>query len=288
MVKKKPKINKKSIQKGSGKLWTDYDKAYDFSIKAYQKFREIVKSIALFGSVPKKVTNEKSDIDIIIIIDDATINWDQELIAWYREELSRLISSLSYGRSLHVNTITLTTFWEEVKAGEPLVINVLRYGEVLIDFGGFFDALKSLLAKGRIRPTPEAVFVTMERGYSHFIRGNNNILGVVEAYYWACVDVGHAALMAENVIPPSPEHLSELITEIFVNTKRVDKKYVAHYDEIRKIAKGIVHGEIKNIEGKKIQELKENTEKFVQTFVELTKFLIKNKKIIKIEHKKII
>lgn len=288
MVKKKPKINKKSIQKGSGKLLTDYDKAYDFSIKAYQKFREIVKSIALFGSVPKKVTNEKSDIDIIIIIDDATINWDQELIAWYREELSRLISSLSYGRSLHVNTITLTTFWEEVKAGEPLVINVLRYGEVLIDFGGFFDALKSLLAKGRIRPTPEAVFVTMERGYSHFIRGNNNILGVVEAYYWACVDVGHAALMAENVIPPSPEHLSELITEIFVNTKRVDKKYVAHYDEIRKIAKGIVHGEIKNIEGKKIQELKENTEKFVQTFVELTKFLIKNKKIIKIEHKKII
>ena len=37
---------------------------------------------------------------------------------------------------------------EEVRAGEPAVINMLRYGETLVDHGGFFNPLKVLLAKG--------------------------------------------------------------------------------------------------------------------------------------------
>ena len=106
-------------------LETDYDIAYDFAIKVYKKFQEVVKSVALFGSVAKKAPHVKSDIDIIIIVDDCTVLWDEELIAWYREELARLIAQQNYKKEIHINTVTLSTFWKEIKEGDPIAINVL-------------------------------------------------------------------------------------------------------------------------------------------------------------------
>src|SRR3989344_2961784 len=212
------------------KLESDKDIALDFAGKVYQKFRDVVKAIAMFGSVPKNEAVPKSDVDIVIIIDDCTVNWDEELIAWYREELAKLMAAHKYKKELHVNTVTLTAFWEEVRAGEPLVINVLRYGEPLIDIGGFFDPLKVLLAKGKIRPSPEAIFTTMERSGQHLIRANSNILNSIEGFYWAMVDASHAALMATNVIPPSPEHIAEMLNETFVKEDTLDKKFVEWYE----------------------------------------------------------
>ena len=262
-----------------------YDIAYDFATKVYKNFKEVVKSVVLFGSVPKKEAKAKSDIDLIVIIDDCTIEWDQELIAWYREELAKLIAKEKYAKDLHVNTVTLSTFWEELKAGEPLVINVLRYGEALIDFGGFFNPLKILLAKGRIRPSPEAVFTTMKRAPDHLGRARGAILGSVEGFYWATVDAAHAALMAVNEIPPSPEHVSEMLNEKFVNKKMLNKKYVDYYEEIRKIAKEIIHGDVTEVDGRKVDDLKNKAEEFVKVLRDLTMILIKHEKIIRVEKK---
>lgn len=273
---------KKEAQK---KLLSDKDIAMDFAGKAYQKFRDVIKAIAMFGSVPKQEATPKSDIDIVIIIDDCTVNWDEELIAWYREELAKLMSTQNYKKELHVNTVTLTAFWEEVRAGEPLVINVLRYGEPLVDLGGFFDPLKVLLAKGKIKPTPEAIFTTMQRSGQHLGRANVNILNSVEGFYWAMVDASHAALMAMNVIPPSPEHIAELLKEHLVNKDFIKKEYVDWYEDVRKKAKAIIHGEQNKINGKEIEELQRKAEDFVYKLNEITKILIKNQKIIKVESK---
>ena len=113
-------------------LETDQEIAYDFAIKAYKKFQDVIKSIALFGSVAKHLPYKKSDIDIIIVVDDCTVLWDEELIAWYREELSKLVTQQNYKKEIHLNTVTLSTFWKEIKEGDPVAINVLRYGEPLI------------------------------------------------------------------------------------------------------------------------------------------------------------
>ncbi len=264
---------------------SDKDIAMDFASKAYQKFRDIVKAIALFGSVPKQEAVDKSDIDIIIIIDDCTVNWDEELIAWYREELAKLLASQKYKKELHVNTVTLTAFWEEMRAGEPLIINILRYGEALIDVGGFFDPLKVLLAKGRIRPSPEAIFTTMQRSGQHLGRANANILGSVEGFYWAMVDASHAALMSMQIVPPSPEHIGDLLSKAFVETKMLKKDYVNWYEDARKKLKAIVHGDTNRISGKDLEELQKRSEEFVLVLNDLTKVMLKNEKIIKYELK---
>ena len=128
-------------------LKSNKDIAMDFASKVQKKFDRIVKASILFGSQTQGLNSATSgsDIDIILIIDDASIDWDLELVSWYRQELARLTASLKYPKKLHINTVTLTTFWNEAIIGEPVVINVLRYGIALIDFGGFFEPLKVLL-----------------------------------------------------------------------------------------------------------------------------------------------
>lgn len=278
------KVVEKKITSG---LETDHDIAYDFAIKCYKQFKEVIKAIALFGSVTKDQATSKSDIDIIIIIDDCTINWDDELVAWYREELNKLLVSQNYKKEIHINTVTLTAFWDEVRQGEPLIINVIRYGEPLVDVGGFFDPLKILLAKGRIRPTPEAVFTTMERSISHLRRANAGILGSVEGFYWAMVDASHAALMAFKVVPPSPENIPQLLKEHFVDSKMLTKEYTEWFEIVRKKAKEVLHGEITKLSGKELEEMQRKTEEFVNKLNELTQVFIKDEKIIKVDYKSI-
>jgi uncharacterized protein (UPF0332 family)/predicted nucleotidyltransferase len=270
-VIKKKKINSK------------YDIAYDFSIKAYKLFQEAIKSIVMFGSAAKGEETKKSDIDIVIILDDCSIAWDQELIAWYRQELRKLIEKQAYGQKLHITTVTLSTFWEEVRAGDPATINIIRYGQTIIDFGGFFDPLKVLLAKGKIRPTPEAVFSVLRRAPIHISRAKFNMVSSIENLYWSMVDSAHAALMAAGKIPPSPEHISEMLTNTFVSIKELNKKYVKWYSEMYNLAHEITHGNIKHVNGSEIDEYIKKALDFERIMRDITTALISKEKIIKLE-----
>jgi len=254
-------------------VYRDYDVAYDYAAKVYQKFREVIKSIILFGSTAKEVQKEKSDIDIIILVDDVLIKWDQELIAWYREELGKLTSSLKYPKRLHVNTVTLSTFWNEILVGEPVVINVIRYGVPLIDFGGFFEPLKVLLARGRIKPSPEAIYNALRRAPIHISRSKSYLVGAIDALYWAMVDSAHAALMSAKQVPPSPEHIGAMLNHIFVKKGMLNSKYIDWYNEIYALAHHISHGEITKVSGKFIEMYQERTDKFIGEMANLVKEL---------------
>src|SRR3990167_11039506 len=144
------KRGKQLIKRKVDSLSEEYNIAYDFAVKAYKRFSEIIKSVVLFGSAAKREMQKGSDIDVIIIIDDCTIVWDQTLIAWYRQELTKIVAAQKYRERLHINTVQMTIFWEQVRNGSPLIINVIRYGQPLIDYGGFFEPLKVLLARGKI------------------------------------------------------------------------------------------------------------------------------------------
>ncbi len=146
---------------------TEKDVAVDFAVKVHKKFDRLIKASILFGSQAKNTATASSDIDIILIVDDAAINWDMELVAWYREELAKIIAENEYRRELHINTVKLTTWWQDMLYGDPVVINIIRYGEALIDSGGFFNPLKALLIQGKIRSTPEAVYVALQRAPTH-------------------------------------------------------------------------------------------------------------------------
>jgi len=245
MVEKKKvkKIPTKKLEKAKTLLIAgEREIAADFAMKVYENFDQMIKSVVLFGSSAKKVSTPESDIDIIIIIDDVAVRWDAELIAWYREELGKLIKANPYRKSLHINSVKLSTWWEDMMRGDPVVINVLRYGDALIDFGGFFNPLKVLLKEGKIRSTPESIYTLLQRAPGHLTRARQSMLGAVDGIYWTMVDSAHAALIAANVMPSSPETIPDVLTETFVKRKMLNKKYVSYYSEIHGIAKEIVHG----------------------------------------------
>jgi predicted nucleotidyltransferase len=282
MPKKKP--SKKTTQK-NGKpskkeliptlnLRTEKEIAMDFAVKVYKKFDKIVKSVILFGSTAKNTTTKGSDIDIIIVIDDATIRWDQELIAWYREELEKIIQTNPYKGELHINTVKLTTWWEDLMRGEPIILNVLRYGEAMIDFAGFFNPLKHLLIQGKIKQTPEAIYNCLQRAPEHFGRSKMAEMGAIEGLYWAMVDSAHGALIAAKVSPPSPEHIPGALIKTFVDRGKLKMKYVLWFRDLSELHKRIEHKELTSLKGIELDQWQERTEEFMSLMIQLVKEII--------------
>lgn len=252
-----------------------YDEiATDFGVKVYNKFEKIVKSIVLFGSVAEKKIELGSDIDIIIIIDDVSIQWDQELIAWYREELEKIINANPYKGSLHINTIKLSTWWDDLMKGDPVVLNVLRSGEAIIDHGGFFEPLKYLLIKGKIKGTPEAIYQCLQRAPSHLARSKASELNAVEGVYWTFVDSLHGALIAAKYFPPTPEHAITDFKEAFVEKRVVKEKYLKWYKEIYHLHKKIDHGEISDPKDVNLDMWQERADEFFRVMVDLVKKIV--------------
>lgn len=247
----------------------EYDIAYDFAMKSYEKFGKLIKSIVLFGSTAKKKAVKGSDIDIIVIIDDCGIQWDQELVAWYRQELGTLIRSNPYKKPLHINTVRLSTWWDEMLRGEPIVLNIIRYGQPLIDFGGFFNPLKILLAKGKIKSTPESIYIMLQRAPLHYARTKLALLNSIEGLYWAMVDSAHAALIAAKRMPPSPEHIAMLLKEVFVDEKVLNMKYVNWYRDLYTIAHEILHGNIKEVDARDVSEWQKRTDLFMREMAKI-------------------
>ena len=255
-------------------LRKETDIAMDFATKAYQKFDKIIKSIVLFGSTAKETAVSGSDIDIIILLDDVSVNWDEELIAWYRTELEKIIKQNPYQQSLHINTVKLSTWWEDLMRGDPVILNILRYGEAMIDMGGFFNPLKSLLLKGKIRATPEAIYSALQRAPTHIVRSKISELNAVEGIYWSMVDSSQAALIAANIPPASPEHIAVDLKLTFVDAGKLNMKYVVWYRDLLMLHKKIMHGEIKNLRGVEIDAWQDRAEEFLEVMANLVKDLI--------------
>jgi len=83
VVKKKGKSAKHTVKSAEDVSPTlmiagERDIASDFATKVYDKFGQMIKSIVLLVHRLKKISVPSSDIDIIIIIDDVSIKWDQD------------------------------------------------------------------------------------------------------------------------------------------------------------------------------------------------------------------
>jgi predicted nucleotidyltransferase len=252
-VHKRPRPNTEKFSKDH------IDIAYKFSEKAYKEFGTFIKCIVLFGSA----TREKKpvgDIDILIIIDDMSIELRPEVVQTYRIIVQKLVTNIS--SKLHITTLKLTSFWEFVKAGDPVAVNILRDGVALIDTG-IFDPLQMLLRQGRIRPTPEAVWSYFVRAPATLQNSKWHILQAVVDLYWAVVDAAHAALMRVGEVPPSPKHVPALMEEVLVKRKLCHKKYPLVMKNFYELMKRITHRQIKDMRGLDYDRYSKEAEDFI-------------------------
>lgn len=235
--------------------------ARKFSKRIYAEFGNFLKAVVVFGEASRR-TGKEHDIDILIVIDDVSVILSPELIQSYRLIVERAISETT--TKLHIMSLKLTTFWEYVRAGDPVMMNILRDGVSLVD-SGFFDPLQLLLRQGRIRPSQESVWSYLVRAPNTLNNSKWHIMQATLDLYWAVIDSAHAALMNIGEVPASPAHIAELINEKLVKPGIVAKKYAAMMDFFYKLSKQITHREIRDISGSDYARYLKDAEDFVAT-----------------------
>ncbi len=247
----------------------DLELARKFAKILYKEFGRFITALVLFGSAAKNVPNPSRDIDILVILDDVRIRFSKELVETYRIIAEKAIATTDPKR-FHVQSMKLTAFWEYVRAGDPVAINILRSGVALIDTG-FFDPLQALLDQGRIRPSEESVWTYFTMAPASLHRSEQHLLTAAVDLYWAAIDAAHAALMTAGETPPSPEHAADMVDRVLVHRGLVSKKSTKIMEELYKLFKSITHREIASISGKDYDEYRKKAESFVRemkTFIE--------------------
>lgn len=246
-----------------------YDVARKFSKIVYREFGDFIKAIVLFGSVAKKSKNPK-DIDILIIIDDVKFKLSQDIVETYRIIVEKAVAETDRER-LHIQSMKFSNFWEYMRAGDPVAVNILRYGIALVDTG-FIDPLQMLLDQGRIRPSKEAIYTYFTMAPASLGRANNHILQASVDLYWAVIDASHAALMKYGEIPPSPDHVAEMMEKTLIPKKIITKKSVNTIRTMYKVFKGVVNREISDVSASDYDKYKKMSEDFVK---EIKKYIDK-------------
>jgi predicted nucleotidyltransferase len=234
--------------------------ARSFARRLQNEFGDFLKGVILFGSAARKVESPRGDIDVLIIVDDLAIRMTSEVVEAYKLIVEKTIGKVS--TKLHVTSMTFTSFWEYIRAGDPVAVNILRDGVALIDTG-FFDPMQALLIQGRVRPTDESVWSYFGRAPRTLLNGKWHIMQATLDLYWAVIDSAHAALMHEGEIPPSPEHVADLLDEKLGKKHLLEKKYIETMRKFYKIMKGITHREIKDVSGREFDAYLREAQQFV-------------------------
>lgn len=232
---------------------------YDFTKLIHKELGDIIKAVVLFGSATKK--DDPHDIDVLIIVDDIQILFNQEMQVAYRVVVENCVKAVS--KRLHVTTLRFTNFWEYVRTSDPLLVTVLRDGMALIDTG-FFAPLQILLRQGRIRPTQESIWAYYSRAPQLLTSSKAKILFSMVDLYWAVIDAAHAALMSAAVVPKTPEHVPDLIREHFVDKGLLDARYADIVETFYNLQKDIQNRKIERISGARADELHGQADDFVK------------------------
>ncbi len=241
---------------------TDYKLADKFSKEMKTELGEFLKSAILFGSSARREKPiYERDIDVLMLVDDLTLVLSPEVVEAYRVITESIASRVS--KRLHVTTMKLTNFWEYVRNGDPLAVNMLRDGIPLIDTG-IFEPLQMLLFQGRIRPTRESMYVYYARAPATLVNADWHIMQATLDLYWAVIDAAHAALIRVGEIPPSPSHIADMMHEKLYKKKLISKSAVRTMEFFYSLSRRITHRKIQRVSGKEYDKYKADAETFVK------------------------
>jgi len=232
----------------------------NFSKDLIEKVDGLVKSIVLFGSYAENKETEKSDIDLLIIIDDIYANDLNITVPFYFDNLNKLLADEKY-KKIHVTTLTLSKFWEMILNGDPLVLDILRKGEAMIDPAGIFGSLKKMLENGLIKTSPEYLEIMKKRAEEGINYANLMLIKAFESLYNSVVTISQYYLIKNNINIYSPEDILYKFEEL-KRKRKISTEVYNYYKKVYEYMKKIEHREVKNIDLDLLKEFLEEFEKY--------------------------
>lgn len=243
----------------------DIDITYEFSKRVYKELGDFIKAIVLFGSTARNTRSKNSDIDILMVIDDATYQITPDVSNAYKAALESIIVQVS--TKIHATTLKVSSLWDYLIKGDPVATNILRDGFAVLD-SGFFEPLQILLFSGRMRPSLEAIYSYLERAPISLRNVNGRYFQALNDLYWSTVDASHAALMKLGFIPPTPTKIPDVLEEAskrgLIAAKHIDfaKRVIAIYEDSKRGLKN-------KISGAEIDDLKTDAEDFILAMTDI-------------------
>ena len=230
-----------------------------------KKFTKFVKAVVVFGSIKTGAGKKKtSDIDIAIIVDDTDVKTMTR--AEVKDKLFQRLIEQAYpiSKKLHPQPYLLTEFWEYIREGNPVIINVLNSGVVVYDTG-FFKPIQMLYKMGMISPSKERIDRNIIVSTKLLDSVKFELLtNVTREIALSVVNSAQALLMELGYRPSSLPETGPFVEEYLVKEhKLVEKEYADIAKRVVQFYKDVEHREIKHITGKKIDELYKDAEKFV-------------------------
>ena len=243
-----------------------------------KKFEKYIVSYVLAGSLVQGRATPESDIDVFIVIDDTDVK------RMTRAELKDKLRAIIIGMGLDAGQITgiknklnvqvyiLKDFWDNIKEANPIIFTFLRDGVQFYD-RGIFMPWKQLLKMGRVKPSKEAIDIFMQTGDQMMDRIKFKLKDIgMEDIFYAMLTPSQAALMMDGVPPPTPKETPDVMREVFVTKEKLlEEEYVKMLEKIIGIRKDIEHGTKKDLTGKELDELIDNSNKFLARLKKLFK-----------------
>ncbi|MFW5704393.1 MAG: nucleotidyltransferase domain-containing protein [Nanoarchaeota archaeon] len=247
--------------------------ARNFSKEIITEMKDLVRSIVLFGSNSKNTQNKNSDVDIMVVLDNVSVFVSPELREAYHVIVGNLTNKIS--NKLHILTMNLSDLWDMARKGDPVLINILRFGVPLFD-RDLVEPLQYLLEIGKIKPTRESMYNYISRSKVLLDETKNHLENAVLDLYYSVVDIVHSVLIMEKITPPSPKDMPAIYSKAFKGKKieNLSKEIEFFYDLAKKI-------EYRNldvkIDGKLFDGAKKKAEKIVSEIDSYIREEIKDK-----------
>ncbi|MBD3259371.1 hypothetical protein GF371_01945 [Candidatus Woesearchaeota archaeon] len=244
-----------------------------------KKFDKYIVSYVACGALFRGEGNEKSDIDVFIIIDDTDVK--KMTRTELRDRLMSIIYQMAFEasaitgvkRQLHIQTYLLTDFWEILKdSASPVIFTFLRDGIPFFD-RGIYMPWKHLLDMGRIKPSREAIRKFNMSGDHFFDAAKRKLLQVgVEDAYYAVLNPSQAALMMKGFNPPTHRETGRLMREVFVQKEKLlEPKYADVLEEMIGLFKKWEYAEVSELTGKQVDEIMKKCDQYRKRITKLFK-----------------
>ena len=235
-----------------------------------------VATYGIFGSLVRGTADESSDVDVTVIIDDTDVKRMSkvELVEKLRgkivyEYVKEATALAGVKNILNVQVWLLTDFWQRVKDAEPVAFTFIRDGVPLYDRGTFIP-WKRLLQMGKIKPSPEAIDLYMKEGdRTKEIIKRRQMDNMVDVYF-GIVTPTQAMMMLAGHAPPIPKVIVQEVKKVLVDKEKLmTLKDLGTLEKVVKLYKDYEHGTLKEIPGKEIDVLLEESMDYVKRMREL-------------------
>ena len=218
-----------------------YDKIIVFTNESRKQYGNLIKSVVIFGSAARGTMVKGSDADLWVILDDTATKSSEDL-----EKINAQLYLIAHElKDLHVQTSTLTEFWQWMKMGSPELANYLRYSLVIYDTG-FIKPVQRMLQMGLIPPSDETVNMKSRSSLARYQKIKIDIKSMIFELRYTAMDMIQAVVMHEYKATPdykaAPEFLERLVKE-----KKLEKAYVEKFRELDQLWKDIDHKVVKDV-----------------------------------------